>query len=171
MWGTPLSKANRSKKEVEMAGADLDVVIRRSAKDQNRTLMDAAKKRREHFLTLAAKAKDKAAKDRHRQAAKDTMLHATAIAKRLQISAENAADSYLRAMKRQPSRRRQINRSRKRRRARRSPHSPRPQQALTTVRPLATCAGSQPCPHALCPCLHQGSRAAHKPLSSGQPAQ
>jgi uncharacterized protein YutE (UPF0331/DUF86 family) len=82
-----------------MAGADLDVVIRRSAKDQNRSLMDAARKRRAHFLALAAKAKDKQARDRHRQVAKETMLQATAIAKRLQISAENAADSYLRAMK------------------------------------------------------------------------
>jgi hypothetical protein len=62
--------------------------------------MDAAKKRRDHFLALAAKAKDKAGRDRHRQAAKDTMLHGAAIARRLQMSAENAADSYARSMKR-----------------------------------------------------------------------
>lgn len=82
-----------------MAEADLDVVIRRIAKEQNKSLMDAAKKRRDHFLALAAKTKDKQARDRHKQAAKDTMLQGTAIAKRLQMSAENAADSYARAMK------------------------------------------------------------------------
>jgi hypothetical protein len=82
-----------------MAEADLDVVIRRIAKDQYRSLTDAAKKRRDHFLALAAKAKDKAARDRHKQLAKDTMLQGVAIAKRLQMSAENAADSYARSIK------------------------------------------------------------------------
>jgi hypothetical protein len=84
-----------------MAEADLDAVIRRNAKDQYRSLMDAAKKRRDHFLALAAKAKDKdkAARDRHKQLAKDTMLQGVAIAKRLQMSAENAADSYARSIK------------------------------------------------------------------------
>ena len=61
--------------------------------------MDAAKKRRDHFLALAAKAKDKAARDRHKQLAKDTMLQGVTIAKRLQMSAENAADSYARSIK------------------------------------------------------------------------
>jgi hypothetical protein len=83
-----------------MAEPDLDVVIRRNAKEQHRTLMDAAKKRRDHFLGLAAKAGAKAVRDRHKQAAKDAMLHGTAIAKRLQMSAENAADSYARSIKR-----------------------------------------------------------------------
>jgi uncharacterized protein YutE (UPF0331/DUF86 family) len=82
-----------------MAAADLDVVIRRNAKEQHRVLMDAAKERRDHFLELAAKAKDKAARDRHKQAAKDTMLQGAAIARRLQVSAENAADSYARSIK------------------------------------------------------------------------
>ena len=82
-----------------MAEADLDVVIRRVAKEQLKGLMDAARKRRDQFLALAAKAKDKAASARHKQVAKDTMLQGAAIAKRLQISAENAADSYLRSMK------------------------------------------------------------------------
>jgi hypothetical protein len=82
-----------------MAEADLDVVIRRNAKAQHKSLMDAAKKRRDHFLALAGKAKDKATRDRHRQAARDTMMHGTAIARRLQMSAENAADSYARAMR------------------------------------------------------------------------
>ena len=82
-----------------MAEADLDVVIRRNAKEQHKSLMDAVKKRRDHFLTLAAKAKDKAARDRHKQAAKDAVEHGTAIAKRLQMSAENAADSYARSMR------------------------------------------------------------------------
>lgn len=82
-----------------MAAADLDVVIRRNAKEQHRVLMDAARERRDHFLSLAAKAKDKAARDRHKQAAKDTMLQGAAVARRLQMSAENAADSYARSIK------------------------------------------------------------------------
>lgn len=82
-----------------MAEADLDVIIRRSAKEQQKTLITAARKRRAHFLALAAKAKDKAARDRHRQAAKETMLQGAAVARRLRMSAENAADSYARAMK------------------------------------------------------------------------
>ena len=82
-----------------MAEADLDVVIRRIAKEQTRSLMEAAGKRRDWFLALAAKSKDKAARDRHKQFAKDTMLQGAAIAKRLQMSAENAADSYVRSMK------------------------------------------------------------------------
>jgi hypothetical protein len=82
-----------------MAEADLDVVIRRNAKDQHKALMDAVKKRRDHFLGLAAKAKDKAGKDRLKQLAKDAVEHGTAIARRLQMSAENAADSYARTMR------------------------------------------------------------------------
>lgn len=82
-----------------MAEADLDVVIRHIAKQQNKSLMDAAKKRRDRFLALAGKAKDKETRDRHRQIAKDTMQQATIVAKRLQISAQNAADSYARSMK------------------------------------------------------------------------
>jgi hypothetical protein len=82
-----------------MAEADLDVVIRRNAKEQHRSLMAAVKKRRDHFLGLAAKAKDKAGKDRLKQLAKDAMEHGTAVARRLQMSAENAADSYARTMR------------------------------------------------------------------------
>ena len=82
-----------------MAAADLDVVIRRNAREQHKLLMEAAKERQDHFLALAASAKDKAARDRHKQAAKDTMLQGTAIARRLQMSAENAADSYARSIK------------------------------------------------------------------------
>jgi hypothetical protein len=83
-----------------MPAADLDIVIRRNAREQHRVLMDAAKERRDHFLGLAAKARDKAARDRHKQAAKDTMEQGTAIARRLQMSAENAADSYARSIRR-----------------------------------------------------------------------
>lgn len=82
-----------------MAEADLDTVIRQMAKTQSKGLMAAAKKRRDQFMARAAKAKDKAAKERFKQVAKDTMLHAAAAVKRLQISADNAADSYARAMK------------------------------------------------------------------------
>lgn len=82
-----------------MAEADLDVVIRQLAKQQNKGLMAAAKSRRDRYISLAAKAKDKPTTDRYRQIAKDTMEQATFAAKRLQISADNAADSYARSMR------------------------------------------------------------------------
>ena len=82
-----------------MAEADLDVVIRQLAKQQNKGLMAAAKKRRDQYVARAAKAKDKEARDRFRLMAKSTMLHGAAAAKRLQNSAENTADSYVRAIK------------------------------------------------------------------------
>jgi hypothetical protein len=82
-----------------MANADLDVVIRHLAKQQTKGLMAAAKSRRDRYISLAAKAKDKATKEKYKQIAKDTMLQGTAAAKRLQISAENAADSYARSMR------------------------------------------------------------------------
>jgi hypothetical protein len=82
-----------------MADADLDVVIRQLAKQQHKGLMAAAKSRRDRLAGLAAKAKDKQARDRYRQIAKDTMEQANSAAKRLQISADNAADSYARSMR------------------------------------------------------------------------
>ena len=82
-----------------MAGADLDSVIRSIAKNQHKVLMDAARKQQGRLMSLAAKAKDKAAKARYKQTAKTTLLLAGAAARRLQITAENAADSYARAMK------------------------------------------------------------------------
>jgi len=82
-----------------MAEADLDVVIRQLAKQQHKGLMAAAKSRRDRFAGLAAKARDKQAKDRYKQIAKDTMEQASFAAKRLQVSADNAADSYARSMR------------------------------------------------------------------------
>ena len=82
-----------------MAEADLDVVIRQLAKQQNKSLMAAAKKRCDQYAARAAKTKDKEARDRFRLMAKSTMLHGAAAAKRLQNSAENTADSYARAIK------------------------------------------------------------------------
>jgi len=82
-----------------MADADLDVVIRLLAKQQNKGLMAAAKSRRDRYLSLAAKAKDKETKERYKQIAKNTMLQGAAAATRLQISADNAADSYARSMR------------------------------------------------------------------------
>jgi hypothetical protein len=82
-----------------MAEADLDVVIRHLAKQQNKGLMAAAKSRRDRYIGLAAKAKDKATKEKYKLIAKNTMLQGTAAAKRLQISADNAADSYARSMR------------------------------------------------------------------------
>jgi hypothetical protein len=82
-----------------MAEADLDVVIRSIAKKQHKILMDAARKRHARLMGLAAKAKDKETKARYKQTAKNTLLSAGAAARRLQITAENAADSYARSMK------------------------------------------------------------------------
>ena len=82
-----------------MADADLDVVIRQLAKQQGKSLMAAAKKRRDRFSGLAAKAKNGEAKARFKLIAKNTMEQASAAARRLQISADNAADSYARSMR------------------------------------------------------------------------
>ncbi|MDB5484294.1 MAG: hypothetical protein JWR29_198, partial [Tardiphaga sp.] len=82
-----------------MADADLDVVIRKLAKQQHTTLMAAVKARRNHYVGLAAKAKTAEAKQHLRQLAKDATEHGDAAAKRLRMSADNAADSYARAMR------------------------------------------------------------------------
>ena len=82
-----------------MAEADLDVVIRQLAKQQHKGLVAAAKSRRDRYISLAAKAKNKETREKYRQIAKNTMLQGTAAAKRLQISADNAADSYARSMR------------------------------------------------------------------------
>ena len=82
-----------------MAEADLDAVIRQLAKQQNKSLMGAAKKRFAQYMGKAAKAKDKDAKTRLKLLARSTMDHGLAAAKRLQNSADNTADSYARAIK------------------------------------------------------------------------
>src|ERR1700744_793528 len=82
-----------------MAEADLDLVIRAFAKKQIKTLTDAAKKRHGRLMGMAAKAKDKDAKARYKHIAKNTLLLAGAAARRLQVTAENAADSYARSLK------------------------------------------------------------------------
>ena len=82
-----------------MAETDLDVVIRGLGKTQHKTLMAEAKKRQARLASLGAKAKTKEGKARFKQTAKEMMLLANAAARRLQITAENAADSYARAMR------------------------------------------------------------------------
>jgi hypothetical protein len=82
-----------------MAEADLDIVIRQIAKAQNKSLMAAVKKRRDQIMARATKAKDKDTRDQFRSIAKSTVLLGAAAAKRLQISAENTADSYARAIR------------------------------------------------------------------------
>ena len=81
-----------------MAEADLDVVIRSIGKTQHKTLMNAAKKRHARLIGLAAKAKNKETKTRYKQLAENTLALAGAAARRMQITAENAADSYARAI-------------------------------------------------------------------------
>jgi hypothetical protein len=82
-----------------MADADLDAIIRQLAKQQNKALMAAAKSRRDRYAGLAAKAKDKETKEKYRQLARETLSQGAAAARRLQISADNAADSYARSMR------------------------------------------------------------------------
>lgn len=82
-----------------MADADLDVVIRQLARQLQTGLMTRAKERRDRFSGLAAKAKGKETGDRFKMMAKATMEQATAAARRLQMSADNVADSYARAMR------------------------------------------------------------------------
>jgi transcriptional regulator of nitric oxide reductase len=81
-----------------MAEADLDTIIRSIAKKQIKTLTVAAKARQGRLNGMAAKAKDQDAKARYRHLAKATLEHANAAARRLQMSAENTADAYKRAM-------------------------------------------------------------------------
>jgi hypothetical protein len=82
-----------------MADADLDVVIRQLARQLQTGLMTRAKERRDRFSGLAAKAKGKETGARFKMMAKATMDQATAAARRLQMSADNVADSYARAMR------------------------------------------------------------------------
>jgi hypothetical protein len=82
-----------------MADADLDVVIRQLARQLQTGLMTRAKERRDRFSGLAAKAKSKETGDRFKLLAKATLEQASAAAKRLQMSADNVADSYARAMR------------------------------------------------------------------------
>jgi hypothetical protein len=82
-----------------MADADLDVVIRQLARQLQTGLMSRAKERRDRFTGLAAKAKGKETGARFKMMAKATMEQATVAARRLQMSADNVADSYARAMR------------------------------------------------------------------------
>jgi hypothetical protein len=82
-----------------MAEADLDVVIRSVAKKQVKALTDAARKRQGRLMGMAGRAKDKASRERYRQLAKTTRELAAAAVRRLQVTAENTAESYARAIK------------------------------------------------------------------------
>ncbi|MGY3238755.1 hypothetical protein ACVWZ4_000624 [Bradyrhizobium sp. USDA 4472] len=82
-----------------MADADLDVVIRQLARQLHTGLISRAKQRRDRFNGLAAKAKGNETGARFKMMAKATMEQATAAARRLQMSADNVADSYARAMR------------------------------------------------------------------------
>ena len=77
-----------------MAEADLDVIIRALAKQPNKGLMEAAKKRHDRFMALAASAKDKETKERYKQIAKDTVEQGTAAARRLPPAAMLEAKLY-----------------------------------------------------------------------------
>src|SRR5216683_2106324 len=69
-----------------MAEADLDVVIRQLAKQQNKGLMAAVKSRRKRYIGLADKAKDKETKERYKQIAKNIMLQGAAAANPLHFT-------------------------------------------------------------------------------------
>jgi hypothetical protein len=104
VWSKPKSgvrwrRPDSVNQEIIMAETDLHGVIRSIGKTQHKALMGEARKRHARLIGLAAKAKTKESRARYRQSAKDMMLLAGAAARRLQITAENAADSYARAMK------------------------------------------------------------------------
>ena len=82
-----------------MAEADLDVVIRQTAKAQNKSLMAAIKRRRDQIMARANKAKDRESRDQLRLMARSTMELGATAARRLQNSAEIAADAYARAIR------------------------------------------------------------------------
>ena len=86
--------------ELTMAEVDLDTLIRSVAKKQIKALTVAARQRQGRLNGMAAKAKDKDARARYKYLAKSTLEHAGAAARRLQMSAENTADAYKRAMAR-----------------------------------------------------------------------
>jgi len=81
-----------------MAEADLDTLIRSIAKKQIKSLTAAAKARHGRLVAMGAKARDKDARARYRHLARSTLEQASAAARRLQITAENTADAYKRAM-------------------------------------------------------------------------
>lgn len=83
-----------------MAGADLDAVIRKLAKQQNKALTAAVKGTRDRFNALAAKAKDGETRQRYKTLAKQAAEEGNAAIRRLQMSADNIADSYARAVRR-----------------------------------------------------------------------
>lgn len=82
-----------------MADTDLDVIIRQLARQQHKSLMASVKAGRDRYNTLAAKAQDAESRQRHKQMAKHALEEGIAAARRLQMSADNAADSYARAMR------------------------------------------------------------------------
>jgi hypothetical protein len=83
-----------------MAGADLDAVIRKLAKQQHKALTAAVKGTRDRYNALAAKAKDGEARQRYKQIARQASEEGGAAIRRLQMSADNIADSYARAIRR-----------------------------------------------------------------------
>jgi hypothetical protein len=83
-----------------MAESDLDTLIRSVARKQIKVLVAAAKRRHGRLMGQAAKAKDKDAKARYKDLAKNTLELAAAAARRLEVTADNAADSYMRSIKR-----------------------------------------------------------------------
>jgi len=82
-----------------MAEADLDVVIRQTAKVQNKSLMAAIKTRRDQIMARAAKAKDRESRDQLRSMARSTMELGAAAARRRHNLAEIAADPYAGAIR------------------------------------------------------------------------
>lgn len=78
----------------------LDTIIRQLSKQQHKSLMAAAKAGRDQYLALAAKAKDELSKARFKAMAKHAMDEGAAAARRLQMSADNTADSFARTMRR-----------------------------------------------------------------------
>ena len=79
--------------------ADLDEVILHIAKKQNEKLKVAAQKRHDRYMAMAKRTEKKESKDRYKRIAKNTLLQAADAMKRLKETADKAAASYARSMK------------------------------------------------------------------------
>ena len=82
-----------------MADADLDAVIRQLVFLLFLFFLAVVLLRRDRFNGMADKARDADAKDRYKMLAREVLEQAGAAARRLLLSADNAADSYARAMR------------------------------------------------------------------------
>lgn len=79
--------------------ADLDTLIRFTARKQVKRLTTAARQRHDRLMGMAGRAKDKHTRARYTYLARSIVEQAAAATRRLELSAESTADAYARSMK------------------------------------------------------------------------